>query len=66
MRGLVRWAVDLTRRLRRGAEDRAGQAMIEYALIISLIVIVVLVVLIVLGNTVKNTYCNIESAVVSA
>jgi len=32
----------------------------------SLIVIVVLVVLIVLGNTVKNTYCNIESAVVSA
>jgi Flp pilus assembly pilin Flp len=66
MRGLARWAVDLTRRLRRGAEHRAGQAMIEYALIISLIVIVVLVVLIVLGNTVKNTYCNIESAVVSA
>jgi len=40
--------------------------MIEYALIISLIVIVVLVVLIVLGNTVKNTYCNIQSAVASA
>ena len=37
--------------------------MIEYALIISLIVIVVLVMLILLGNTVKNTYCNIEDAV---
>lgn len=40
--------------------------MIEYAFIISLVVIVVLVTLIVLGNTVKNTYCNIESAVISA
>lgn len=47
-------------------EHRAGQAMIEYAFIISLVVIVVLVTLIVLGNTVKNTYCNIESAVISA
>ena len=37
--------------------------MIEYALIISLIVIVVLVMLVLLGNTVKNTYCNIEDAV---
>jgi Flp pilus assembly pilin Flp len=59
-------AIDLGRRLGRLAEERVGQAMIEYALIISLVVIVVLVVLIVLGNTVKNTYCNIESAVVSA
>lgn len=66
MRGPGPRIFDLARGLRRAAQDRAGQAMIEYALIISLIVIVVLVVLIVLGNTVKNTYCNIESAVVSA
>jgi Flp pilus assembly pilin Flp len=57
--------IDVTVRAwgRRLAEER-GQAMIEYALIISLIVIVVLVVLIVLGNVVKNMYCNIGGAVV--
>ena len=66
MRGLGRSALGVARRFRRAVEDRGGQAMIEYALIISLIVIVVLVVLIVLGNTVKNTYCNIQSAVASA
>jgi Flp pilus assembly pilin Flp len=43
-----------------------GQAMIEYALIMCLVVIVILVTLILLGNQVKNTYCNITSAVVSA
>jgi Flp pilus assembly pilin Flp len=40
-----------------------GQAMIEYALIISLIIVVVLVVLIVMGNVVKNMYCNIQGGV---
>jgi Flp pilus assembly pilin Flp len=60
------WVAGLTRRLGSRVEERAGQAMIEYALIISLVVIVVLLTLIVLGNTVKNTYCNIQSAVVSA
>ena len=41
-----------------------GQALIEYALIMTLIVIVVLVVLIVMGNTVMNLYCNIAGSVV--
>jgi Flp pilus assembly pilin Flp len=66
MRGPGRSAAGLVRRLKRAGEERAGQAMIEYAFIISLVVIVVLLTLIVLGNTVKNTYCNIESAVISA
>jgi Flp pilus assembly pilin Flp len=43
-----------------------GQALIEYALIMCLIVVVVLVTLIVLGNQVRDTYCNIAGAVVSA
>ncbi len=43
-----------------------GQALIEYSLIMALIVVVVLVTLIVLGNQVRNTYCNIEGAVVGA
>ena len=43
--------------------DDRGQALIEYSLIMALIVVIVLVVLIVMGNTVKNLYCNVASAV---
>ena len=57
---LTLFSAALAKRARIGAR---GQAMVEYALIISLIVIVVLVMLILLGNQVKNTYCNIEDAV---
>ena len=39
--------------------DRAGQAMVEYALILCLVVVIVIMVVMVLGNQVKNTYCNI-------
>jgi Flp pilus assembly pilin Flp len=48
-----------------GRSDK-GQALIEYSLIMCLVVIVVLVTLIVLGNQVRNTYCNIQGAVVGA
>ena len=44
--------------------DGRGQALIEYSLIMALIVVIVLVVLIVMGNTVKNLYCNVASAIV--
>jgi Flp pilus assembly pilin Flp len=47
-------------------QERAGQAMIEYALIISLVVIIILITLVLLGNTVRKTYCNIGVAVGSA
>ena len=47
-------------------DSENGQALIEYALIMCLVVIVILVTLIVLGNQVKNTYCNIQGAVISA
>jgi Flp pilus assembly pilin Flp len=52
-------------RMALGWSDERGQALIEYSLIMCLIVIVVLITLIVLGNQVRNTYCNIEGAVVS-
>ena len=52
-------------RILLGWSDERGQALIEYSLIMCLIVIVVLITLIVLGNQVRNTYCNIEGAVVS-
>lgn len=46
--------------LRQG--DGRGQALVEYALILALVVIVVLVILMVLGNTVKNMFCNISGS----
>ena len=54
------------RRLRAWLDNEGGQALIEYSLIMCLIVVVVLITLIVLGNQVRNTYCNIMGAVVSA
>ena len=54
------------RMLLRLHESEKAQALIEYSLIMCLIVVVVLVTLIVLGNQVRNTYCNIQAAVVSA
>ena len=54
-------------RMRLGWQDsEKGQALIEYSLILVLVVCVILVTLIVLGNQVRNTYCNIAGAVVSA
>ena len=47
-------------------DSENGQALVEYSLIMCLVVIVILVTLIVLGNQVRNTYCNIQGAVVSA
>jgi Flp pilus assembly pilin Flp len=47
-------------------DSERGQALVEYSLIMCLIVIVVLITLIVLGNQVRNTYCNIQGAVISA
>ena len=47
-------------------DSENGQALIEYSLIMCLVVIVVLITLVVLGNQVKNTYCNIQGAVISA
>jgi Flp pilus assembly pilin Flp len=53
-------------RMQLGLQNReSGQALIEYALILVLVVCVILVTLIVLGNQVRNTYCNIAGAVVN-
>ena len=44
-------------------DSENGQALVEYSLILCLVVVVVIVALILLGNSVKNTYCNIAGAV---
>ncbi|TMC43739.1 MAG: Flp family type IVb pilin [Chloroflexi bacterium] len=44
-------------------DSETGQALVEYSLILCLVVVVVIVALILLGNSVKNTYCNVTGAV---
>ena len=53
----------LTSLLQRLGDDltrKAGQAMVEYALILVLVAVIVIVVLMLMGNQVKNVYCNIS------
>jgi Flp pilus assembly pilin Flp len=50
------------RRLLRSLNDKAGQAMVEYALILCLVVVILIMVVMVLGNQVKNTFCNVSGA----
>lgn len=52
----------------RGAWQRrlggeGGQALVEYALITSLVILVVLLAVVLLGNVVKNVYCNVGGQV---
>ena len=41
-------------------EDRRGQSLVEYSLILCLVVVVLIVIVMVMGNQVKNLYCNIS------
>lgn len=48
------------RRALMRANDRAGQALVEYSLILCLVVLVLIMIVMVMGNQVKNLYCNIS------
>ncbi len=50
------------RRALTRVNDKAGQALVEYSLILALVVVVVIMVVMVLGNQVRNTFCNISGA----
>ncbi|HXL60710.1 MAG TPA: Flp family type IVb pilin [Mycobacterium sp.] len=41
--------------------DKAGQAMVEYALVLVLIAIVVIIVLQMLGHQVNNVFSNVNN-----
>jgi Flp pilus assembly pilin Flp len=45
--------------LTKGSPESRGQALVEYALILALIVLVVIVALLVTGKQVQNLYSNI-------
>jgi Flp pilus assembly pilin Flp len=40
-------------------DNRDGQPLVEYALIVTLVIVVVLIVVIAMGNQVHNMDCNI-------
>ena len=44
-------------------EEREGQALVEYALILALIAVVVVAVLVALGGGVKSTLNNVANSV---
>ena len=46
---------------RRGSPRGKGQALVEYALILALIVLVVIVTLLLTGKQVQNLYSNITA-----
>jgi Flp pilus assembly pilin Flp len=46
--------------------DERGQALVEYALIFTLIVVICIVVLMLMGNTVKNMFCNVAGSLAGA
>ena len=50
------------RRALKTLNDKAGQAMVEYSLILALVVVILIMVVMVLGNQVKNTFCNVSGA----
>jgi Flp pilus assembly pilin Flp len=47
----------------RAADEKAGQSLVEYSLILCLVVVVLIVIVMLLGNQVQNMYCNISGGV---
>jgi Flp pilus assembly pilin Flp len=42
------------------ADEKAGQSLVEYSLILCLVVVVLIVIVMIMGNQVMNLYCNIS------
>ena len=47
-------------RFLEAADEKAGQSLVEYSLILCLVVVVLIVIVMLLGNQVQNMYCNIS------
>ena len=44
----------------KAADQKAGQSLVEYSLILCLVVVLLIVILILIGNHAQNMYCNIS------
>jgi Flp pilus assembly pilin Flp len=51
------------RRAFKRVEDQAGQALVEYSLIVCLVVVVLIIIVMLIGNQAKNMYCNISGGI---
>jgi Flp pilus assembly pilin Flp len=47
-------------RVLQTADEKAGQSLVEYSLILCLVVVVLIVIVMIMGNQVLNLYCNIS------
>jgi Flp pilus assembly pilin Flp len=63
MNRLASYSVSLRARMYLIGEGEAGQGLVEYALIISLVVVISIVVVILIGNQSKNMWVDIQQAV---
>jgi Flp pilus assembly pilin Flp len=60
MRGGQADRMTTLRRSLKAAEQKAGQSLVEYSLILCLVVVVLIIILMLMGNQVENMYCNIS------
>ncbi len=44
-------------------ETQAGQALVEYSLIVALVIVVLIIIVMLIGNQAKNMYCNISGGI---
>jgi Flp pilus assembly pilin Flp len=51
------------RRACRRLEAEAGQALVEYSLIVCLVVVVLIIIVMLIGNQAQNLYCNISGGI---
>jgi Flp pilus assembly pilin Flp len=47
-------------RFLKTADEKAGQSLVEYSLILCLVVVVLIVIVMLMGNQLMNMYCNIS------
>ena len=47
-------------RFLKTADEKAGQSLVEYSLVLCLVVVVLIVIVMIMGNQLMNMYCNIS------
>jgi Flp pilus assembly pilin Flp len=47
----------------RRLDNQAGQALVEYSLIVCLVVVVLIIIVMLIGNQAQNMYCNISGGI---
>lgn len=59
---LMLWALSLTGRVEEIRDREEGQAVVEYAVLLALILVVSITIIVTLGNEVKTAFTTISNA----